>query len=159
MVPRWVHIASIISLLVAAVCAGYIAVDLIRRPQKMWIMNLVRPVSALFGSVLALVGYRLYGRRAARDRVQAAVNRDEEPPSEASTPFPAKVRKGSTHWGSGSTLGDICAEWRVYAVPVVATWFGWQSLFQEKIFAVWIVDCQFAFLRDRLPVFYHQADA
>lgn len=27
------------------------------------------------------------------------------------------------------TLGDICAEWLVFFIPVLATWFGWQWLF------------------------------
>jgi hypothetical protein len=32
------------------------SVDVLRRPQHMWIINAVRPVSALFGSVLAVWG-------------------------------------------------------------------------------------------------------
>jgi len=45
--------------------------------------------------------------------------------------------------GSGA-LGDIVAEWLVVAVPAIAIWFGWHSLFGERIFAVWIVDYIFA---------------
>jgi hypothetical protein len=40
------------SLCVVITCALVIAADLIRHPQKMWIMNLVWPLTALFGSVI-----------------------------------------------------------------------------------------------------------
>ena len=60
-------------------------------------------------------------------------------------PFWQMSAIGATHCGSGCTLGDICAEWLVFGFPVIATWFGWQSLFAEKIFAVWVVDYIFAF--------------
>jgi len=33
----------------------------------------------------------------------------------------------------------------VFAVPAIAVWFGWQSLFGDKIFAAWIVDYLFAY--------------
>ena len=32
------------------------------------------------------------------------------------------------------------------AAPVVAVWFGWHSLFTEKIYALWILDFVFAFV-------------
>ncbi|MHA6720217.1 DUF4396 domain-containing protein [Sphingomonas sp. RS6] len=56
------------------------------------------------------------------------------------------VLKGASHCGAGCTLGDIIAEWAAFAVPAIAIWFGWQSLFAEKLFAVWIVDFLLAFL-------------
>ncbi len=34
----------------------------------------------------------------------------------------------------------------MFFVPAIAIWFGYQSLFGEKMFAVWIVDYIFAFL-------------
>lgn len=39
----------------------------------------------------------------------------------------------------------LCAEWLAFLVPVVALWLGWKSLFETKLFAVWIVDYIFAF--------------
>ena len=60
------------------------------------------------------------------------------------------VAKGASHCGSGCTLGDICAEFLALAVPAVAVWFGWKSIFPDtpagKVFAVWILDYVFAFL-------------
>ncbi|WP_428483899.1 DUF4396 domain-containing protein [Rhodopila sp.] len=42
-------------------------------------------------------------------------------------------------------LGDIVAEWLVFAIPAVAVAFGYQRIFDDKIFAVWIVDYIFAY--------------
>lgn len=56
------------------------------------------------------------------------------------------VAEGASHCGSGCTLGDICAEWLAFSLPAVAVWFGWHSLFSDKIFAVWILDYVFAYV-------------
>jgi hypothetical protein len=40
------------------------------------------------------------------------------------------------HCGSGCTLGDLATKWLAFGAPVVATWFGWHWLFEEKTFAV-----------------------
>jgi len=48
--------------------------------------------------------------------------------------------------GAGCTLGDLIAEWGSVVFPVVATWFGWHTLFREKTFAIWIPDFILAFL-------------
>ncbi len=109
-------------------------------------MNLVWPITALFGSALALWFYFAYGRLATQHQVQAAKRRHKLQPAEQDTPFPIMVAKGALHCGSGCTLGDIVAEWLVFFVPAVAVWFGWQTLFSEKIFAVWILDYIFAFV-------------
>lgn len=55
------------------------------------------------------------------------------------------VAKGAAHWGSGCTVGEIAAEWLVFLVPTIAVWFGYRSLFADKIFAAWVVDYIFAF--------------
>lgn len=44
--------------------------------------------------------------------------------------------QGASHCGAGCTLGDIIAEWTAFALPGVAVWFGWHSVFAEKMFAV-----------------------
>jgi len=146
MIPAWLHLLSIAALLLGLSCAAALAVDVLRHPQKMWIMNVVWPVTALFGTVPTLWLYGRYGRLATRERMAAAQCRGENPPSMMRTPFPAMVAKGCSHCGSGCCLGDICAEWLAFRFPAVATWFGWHSLFAEKMFAVWILDYIFAFL-------------
>lgn len=97
-------------------------------------MNLVWPLTALFGSVLWLAAYWKLGR----PRL--------DPKGEQLQPsFPAAVLKGASHCGAGCTLGDLIAEWLAFWVPTVAVWFGWHSLFAEKTFAVWILDFILAF--------------
>lgn len=54
MIPDWLHVLAVASLVVAFVCSALIALDELRDPQHMWIMNVVWPATALFGSVVAL---------------------------------------------------------------------------------------------------------
>lgn len=145
MIPAWLHYLSIVALIAGFACALVILADIVRHPQHMFIMNIVWPVIGLFAGPLALWPYYKYGRLATRAKAMPAMQRGEEPPSKKLTPFPAMVGKGASHCGSGCVLGDILAEWLCFAIPAIAVWFGWHSLFAEKMFAVWIVDYIFAF--------------
>ena len=143
--PYWLHILSIASLALGAVCAAIIIVDERRHPQHMWIMSVVWPVTALFGGLFALAGYFVYGRLATDAKVRHAMERNATPPNKANTPFPAVVAKGTSHCGAGCMLGDLVAEWLIFFVPAIAIWAGYETIFPEKIYAVWIVDFIFAF--------------
>jgi len=84
----------------AACCAAVIAVDILRgRRQKMWIMDIVWPVTALWSGPLALWAYFRFGRNATR------------PNAERAESFPEAVAVAASHCGAGCTLGDISAEW------------------------------------------------
>ena len=144
MIPDWLHLLSAASLIIGALSALVIALDETRDPQHMWIMNAVWPLVALFSGVIALFAYFRYGKLSARSRFEAAMERDEPMPSKRS-PFAVMVAKGAAHCGSGCALGDIIAEWLAFLVPAVAVWFGWQTIFAEKIFAVWVLDYVLAF--------------
>jgi len=144
-IPAWLHSLSIAFLLLGLVCAVVVAADLVRHKQHMWIMNVVWPVTGLFGTVWIVWQYFTYGRLAEDARAKAAMARHEAMPSKKLTPFPVMVANSALHCGSGCTLGDIVAEWLVFLVPVIAVWFGYGSLFGDKIFAVWIVDYLFAY--------------
>jgi Domain of unknown function (DUF4396) len=146
MIPSWLHNLSSAYLLLGALTAATIVADEQRHPQHMWIMNVVWPVTALFGTVWIAWQYFTYGRLAAHAKMRAAMKKREEPPNKRYTPFPVMVANGTLHCGSGCTLGDIAAEWLAFAVPAVAVAFGWRSLFDEKIFEVWIIDYIFAYL-------------
>lgn len=143
--PEWLHLLAVVSLLAGLASAIIIAVDVFANPQHMWIMNLVWPLVALFGSVAALWAYFRYGRLATRAAHHHAMENDETPPNMAETPFAVMVGKGAAHCGSGCALGDLVAEWLAFLVPAIAVWFGWQTIFAEKMFAVWILDFIFAF--------------
>lgn len=140
MVPYWLHALSILWLLLGGACAIVIALDLRGHPQHMWIMNVVWAVTALFGTVWVVWQYYAYGRLAERSKAQAAMERHEEMPSMARTPFAVAVANGALHCGSGCILGDICAEWLAFFIPAIAVSLGWHSLFETKMFAVWILD-------------------
>lgn len=141
--PIWLHGLAIASLVLGFACAAVIVFDEIKRPPKMWIMALVWPLTALFGSVLWLAAYFAWGRgpKPEAHAHQGHHNHQMEP----QPPFPAMVLKGASHCGAGCTLGDIIAEWTAFAAPSVAVWFGWQTLFSEKVFAVWSLDFVLAF--------------
>jgi hypothetical protein len=111
----------------------------------MWIMDFVWPITAMFGSAGIVWQYFTYGRLATDETMHAAMERDEKPPNKRLTPFPIMVANGSLHCGSGCTLGDICAEWLVFAFPAIAIAFGWHGIFGDRIFAAWCVDYLFAY--------------
>jgi hypothetical protein len=130
------HVVAIIGLSAGFVCALLIGADVVRHPQRMGIMNLVWPLTGLFGTVLWLWAYFTYGRRAVRD-----VGR----PEDRKNPFAVSVAIGASHCGSGCALGDICAEWLAFGTPAVAVALGYLTIFSDKVFAVWILDYAFAF--------------
>lgn len=146
MVSAWLHYLSIAYLSLGWVCAAIIAVDLLRHPQHMWIMNLVWPTTALFGTAWILWQYFNYGRHASHQNSHAAKKRHEEVPNRRPTPFSIMVNNAALHCGSGCTLGDICAEWLLFAFPIVAVALGWHWIFAYKIFSAWIFDYLFAYV-------------
>lgn len=138
MFPAWFHVLAILALLLGLLCCAIVLNSVLRHPQRMAIMNVVWPVTALFGTVFVVWGYLRYGRLKSRD-ADKSHNRAEQP-------FAIMVGKGALHCGSGCMIGDVIAEWLAFLAPSVAVWFGWQSLFGEKTFAVWLLDFVFAFL-------------
>ena len=146
MFPDWLHALSIVSLTIGMLCALVAAVDVIRHPQHMWIMDVVWPTTALFGGPLTLWLYFRFGRLATAAKMHGAMERGQEPPSKRQTPFPIMVAKGASHCGSGCMIGDIAAEWLAFLVPAITVWLGWKTVFSDKMFAVWVLDFIFAFL-------------
>lgn len=146
MFPIWLHALSWIALAIGSTSCFVTAVDVLRHRQHMWIMDVVWPTTALFGGPFTLWLYFRYGRLATDVKMRAAMDGHETPPSMSETPFPIMVAKGASHCGSGCMIGDIAAEWLAFLVPSVAVWFGWGTIFTDKMFAVWALDFIFAFL-------------
>jgi hypothetical protein len=118
--------------------AALVVVDLLRgHRQHMWIMDVVWPVTALWAGPIGAWAYFRYGR-AGEEKAVAAAERRHEPPPNRRQPFGVLAAKGTTHCGSGCTLGDIAAELLILVVPL--------SLFGHKIFGAWIYDFVLAFL-------------
>ena len=99
MIPTWLHALSIAYLLLGALCTTVIAADLARHPQHMWIMNVVWPMTALFGTVWIVWQYFVYGRLATHEKMHMATERKQEPPNKRKTPFPVMVGNGALHCG------------------------------------------------------------
>jgi hypothetical protein len=139
--PAWLQIVSTASLVIAGGCALFIVIDEVQRPQPMWIMNLVWPLTALFGGGLWLAFYLISGRARGRTEMRGM----KATMKTRDTPMAIAVAKGASHCGAGCTLGDIIAEWLAFGVPSVAVALGWKSIFSEKMFAVWVLDYIVAF--------------
>src|ERR671924_664465 len=96
----WLTAIAIASLVVAAGCALVIALDLAAHPQHMWIMNVVRPLTALYAGPFALWSYYRVGRLSSRESVKQARQRGEKMPGKKK-PFWQSSAIGATHCGSG----------------------------------------------------------
>jgi hypothetical protein len=59
----WLDVLSWTSVVFGFLTAGIISVDLIAHPQKMWIMNIVWPVTGLYFPLVGLWFYRRMGGR------------------------------------------------------------------------------------------------
>ena len=143
MTPHWFHLFAITYLTLGAASAFGIALQAVRQRQTMWIMYLVWPITALFGTGLVIALYVLDVRH--MRRAASAHGAGHHGVHQDTPPFPVMVAKGALHCGAGCTLGDILAEWLAFLAPVVAVGFGWHWIFADKIFAVWILDYLFAY--------------
>lgn len=134
--PAWLDILAWISLALGFASALAIIADLLAgHRQQMWIMDLVWPITALYAGPLALWGYFRVGRLSSRRRVQADKARGNKPSHRK--PFWQATSLAATHCGSGCTLGDVVAEWALFALPL--------TLFGRTMFAGWVADYILAF--------------
>lgn len=100
-------------------------------------MNWVYPISAMYLGLFGLWFYWRWGRAADRPRAQAqpASNVGMAPVPEAQTRAPERPRWISmatevSHCGAGCALGDVLAEWAIYALALAAAG---QTLIAEYI--------------------------
>ena len=107
--PKWLEVIANISLIAAFASAILILLDIFVRGyrQKMWIMEWVWPITALYFGPLGLWAYWDMGRSSSKKQQKREENK-------AKKPFWKTVFVGVTHCGGGCTLGDIIAEWGVF---------------------------------------------
>lgn len=136
MIAPWLTWLSIVSLVVAAVTAVVIALDLRRHPQSMAVMNPVWPITALYFGPLALWAYWTMGRQASP--AMSGHDHAHHHEHKEAKPFWMQTFVGSTHCGAGCTLGDIFAEFLVFfaGITIAGSTFGAQL----------VLDYAFAFL-------------
>ncbi len=133
-----------ISLGIAFVCAIVIAIDELRHPQQMWIMNVVWPVNALYLSVFGLWCYFHIGRGMVKGAVRE-MSMDHMHPHQMAhgehaqlAPTWRQTLVSDTHCGAGCTLGDVIAEFSLFAL-------GW-TLFGSALFASYAADLLLAWV-------------
>ncbi|HEY1802842.1 MAG TPA: DUF4396 domain-containing protein [Terracidiphilus sp.] len=109
-----------ISLAAAFASAFVILIDEIRHPQKMAVMNIVWPISALYFSLFALWAYFRIGRsntKAAMAKGMSKGKSDRDGP-----PTLTQVAIGTSHCGAGCTIADVFTEFGIAAAGL--TLFG-----------------------------------
>jgi hypothetical protein len=135
MPPVWLTVVSWASLGLALLCAALILYDLYGRGrrQRMWIMEVVWPVTALYFGPLALWAYLRWGRP---QSPAWAKEQGRKPPGKS---FAASVAVGDSHCGAGCTLGDIIGS------PTVVFVLGWK-IFGLYLFAKYVVNYALAYV-------------
>lgn len=143
---------SWISLFVALVCALIIAGDELRHPQKMWIMNIVWPVTALYFSVVALWGYYRIGKKMARDAMQGMpegrMKRDRKQREEQGgrrDPTWEQTAVSDSHCGAGCTLGDIIAEFSIASLGLTLLGSPLYAEFADDLLLAWLLGIAFQY--------------
>ena len=121
------------SIAVAFACALIIALDEVRRPQKMAVMNVVWPVTALYFSVFAVWAYFALGTKKTEAAMQEGgggqmkMGGDKDAP-----PTLAQVAEGTSHCGAGCMLADVGTEFAIAAAGL--------TLFGSMLWAEYTLD-------------------
>ena len=139
-----------ISLGLAFVCALGILLDELRHPQKMGIMNVVWPVTALYFSIFAVWAYCAKGRSMSRDASHPGQHgmdhgHDADEPQDPPSPTLSQVALAGSHCGAGCALADIVTEFTVFGVG--ATLFGMElyASFLWDFVAAWLLGIVFQY--------------
>ena len=107
-----------LSLGIAFLCAAIITAHEIRHPQKMMVMNLVWPLTALYLSVFGLFAYFRFGVPMARSGGHHGeeLQMDRQMKMEwRAGPTLVDAAISATHCGAGCVLGDMVSEFAVFA--------------------------------------------
>ncbi len=133
MPPTWLTVVAWASLALAFATSGAIVYDIFGRGhrQRMAVMDVVWPVTALYFGPLTWLAYRRWGV-VNSPRFQAESGREPDYGE------PVSVAIGVSHCGAGCTLGDIIGAWLVLVV-------GWELL-GLALPAEYLVDFTLAFV-------------
>lgn len=138
-IPGWLSGFAVFCLILAVISFLIIAVDVYRHPQKMKIMNIVWPVTALFGSVIWLAAYWHWGRTAhTSENKQMTMPMKEGQMMMPQHSMPVSVFIGTCHCGAGCSLADLIVEWLLFFFPSLLVVGGYQWLFHDSLFAKFV---------------------
>lgn len=110
MPASWLVALAWFSLGAAFLSAGLVLYDIHGRGfrQKMWIMEVVWPMTALYAGPLAVWAYGRWGRPQTGKWRAAHGNAPDKS-------FPATISVGVSHCGAGCALGDVIGGWVIFA--------------------------------------------
>ncbi len=139
-----------ISLGLAFISAIIVAIDEVRRPQKMWIMNIVWPVTCLYLSLFALWAYFSVGRCMTKEANQAMSQvemkqhqqKQKEP---RRSPTWKQIALADSHCGAGCVLADIVTEFTVFALGATLLGTELYASFLWDFLAAWALGIVFQY--------------
>ena len=112
------EVVAWLSIGVAIGCAVWIAADEVRHPQRMGVMNVVWPLTALYFSVFAVWAYYVVGRKKTRepmDRQHGGSIGSMQMGANKDSPTATQVAVGTSHCGAGCMLADVGCEFAIAA--------------------------------------------
>jgi Domain of unknown function (DUF4396) len=129
MVSAWLNVLSWFSIAISVASAAYILVQTVRTPQKMWIMNVVWPITGLYMGPFAVYLYRkslpVSMKRPISPEIKGAMERHKN-----DSPTWIQNSVAVLHCGAGCSIGDAIAELLVPALAIrFAGEFGTRLIF------------------------------
>lgn len=129
------------SLIVAFLCAAVIIIDEIRRPQRMAVMNIVWPVTALYLSIFGLWAYFHFGPRMAKGaKASRHGGHDQDGP-----PTLAQTALAASHCGAGCMIADVVTEFTLFGLGATILGSVLWSEFVWDFVAAWLVGIVFQY--------------
>ncbi len=107
--PQWLHILAWVYIGLCLACALGIAIHTLLRPQKMWIMGLVWPITGLYMGPVAVYMYRkalpVMEKKPMTPQMKAIQEQYKDKP-----PTMFQNILAVYHCGAGCSIGDLIAE-------------------------------------------------
>lgn len=140
-------VVASISLGLAFLCAIIIAIDELRHPQKMWIMNVVWPITALYFSVFAVWGYFRAGRKMTQDSMAEMSDEQHKKKTDEARQDPTITQTAisDSHCGAGCTLGDIISEFSIFGLGFTILGSTLYAEFAGDLLLAWLLGIAFQY--------------
>jgi Domain of unknown function (DUF4396) len=129
-----------VSIGLALASAVVIGVDEIRHPQRMGVMNVVWPATALYLSVAAVWWYFRAGRRMAKDAPQMMMGGDE-----GRAPNFEQSALATSHCGAGCAVADVVTEFAVFGMGLTVAGSALLASFVWDFCAAWALGVVFQY--------------
>jgi hypothetical protein len=117
--PHWLELLAWIWIALCIACALFILIQTLRKPQKMWIMDVVWPITGLYMGPFAIYLYR----KSLPVSLKGPTSQEMKSIKERFKDEPPTALQNSLavfHCGAGCSIGDVLAE---LIVPALALTF------------------------------------